>query len=57
MAEEEKTEEFMLGTELRDAIARSVVRVLPNIKWKDLARMVSEFEVELDTLHQLSQNS
>lgn len=47
---------FVLGTELRDAIAASITRCLPNIKWKELTRLVNEFEVELSNLNTLQEN-
>lgn len=44
---------YVLGTELRDAIARSITNILPGIQFKVLARMVTEFEVELENLYNL----
>lgn len=59
MAVDKKDEEeqFMLGTELRDAIAKIIVRSQPNIQWKNLARLVNEFEVELDNLYNIEQGT
>lgn len=44
---EEKEEQHLLGSELRDAIAASITRCQPNVQWKALSRLVNEVEVEL----------
>lgn len=57
MAIDEKDPELLLGSELRDAIARILTRVQPNIKFKELTRLVTEFEIELDNLVEIEKGS
>lgn len=42
----------VLGSELRDAIARIITRVQPNVQFEVLTRLVDEFEVEIKGLHE-----
>lgn len=40
-------------SQTRDALAKSITTVLPNIKWTDLVRLSAELEVELKNLREL----
>lgn len=51
----QEQESFVLGSELRDAIARPISRVIPNIQFKQMSRLVSEFEIEIANLNELQQ--
>lgn len=45
---------FLLGSEFRDAVGSVITRVIPNIQHKQLIRLVAEFTVEIDHLHELA---
>lgn len=49
----EEEPKFVLGSELRDSIAVTITRIVPNIQYKQLTRLVSEFEVDLERLNEL----
>lgn len=53
---EEAETVHLLGTELRDNIAAVITRIIPNIQWKQLSRLVAEFEVELSNLNDIQEN-
>jgi hypothetical protein len=46
-------DDSVFKSKTRDAIAKSVTNVLPNIKWTDLSRLIAELEIELKALRDL----